>query len=133
MDDLLYYWEDNYIGRLRVNIRANPLFPISTWNVHSRVTDGLPRTNNSVEGWHRGFQQCVDCHHPAIHKIIDHFRKEQDHVEVEMKGFRAEIQHPVALKTKYVQLNRRLEAILPMYGNIANMDYLRKISHNLSL
>ena len=62
MDDLLYYWEENYIGRMRVNIRANPLFSISTWNVHSRVTDGLPRTNNSVEGWYRGFQQCIDCH-----------------------------------------------------------------------
>ena len=25
------YWEDNYVGRLRRNRRANPLFPITMW------------------------------------------------------------------------------------------------------
>jgi hypothetical protein len=133
MGDVIDYWEDNYIGRRRLNIRANPRFPIPIWNVHSRVSDGLPRTNNSVEGWHRAFQQCVDCHHPSIHKIIDHFRKEQDHVEIQLQRFRDGIEHPAASKTKYVQLNHRLEAILPMYGNIPNVDYLRRIAHNLSM
>jgi hypothetical protein len=27
------YWEDNYVGRLRRNRRANPLFPITMWNM----------------------------------------------------------------------------------------------------
>jgi len=31
------------------------------------------RTNNSVEAWHRAFQQTVDCHHPSIHNLIAHF------------------------------------------------------------
>ena len=133
MGDVIAYWEDNYIGRMRVNVRVNPRFPIPIWNVHDRVADGLPRTNNSVEGWHGAFQQCVDCHHPSIRKIIDHFRKEQDHVEIDLQRYRDGIQHPVATKTKYIQLNRRFEAILPMYGNIQNLDYLRRIAHNLAI
>ena len=51
------YCEDNYIGRLRSRRRrAAPTFPIPSWNMRSRVTDGQPRTNNSVEGWHHAFQ-----------------------------------------------------------------------------
>ena len=115
MGDVIDYWEDTYIGRMRVNVRVNPRFPIPIWNVHARVADDILHTNNSVEGWHRAFQQCVDCHHPSTHKIIEHFSKEQDHVETQLQRFRDGIQHPVASKTKYIQLNRRLEAILPIY------------------
>ena len=55
-DDLLEYFEDTYIGRFRQNApRRNPLFNINLWNIH-RTDQELPRTNNSVEGWHRSFQ-----------------------------------------------------------------------------
>lgn len=133
MGDLIAYWEDNYIGRMRLNVRVSPRFPIPSWNVYSRVTDGLPRTNNSVEGWHRAFQQCVDCHHPSVYKIVKHFQNEQDHVEIQMQRFRDGIHNTVGSRPRYIQLNRRLNAILPMYGIIPNMDYLRRIAHNLSM
>jgi len=31
----------------------------------------LPRTNNSVEGWHCGFQSSVQCSHPTLWKLLD--------------------------------------------------------------
>jgi hypothetical protein len=74
------YWEDNFVGRQRRNRRGNPRFPITIWNMCERLNDYLPRTNNSVEGWHLSFQQTAVCQHPSVYKIIDHFRKEQDHV-----------------------------------------------------
>ena len=54
------------------------------WNVHQRVIEDLPRTNNSVEGWHRGSQQSVDCYHPSVFKLVMYFCKEQDKVEIEI-------------------------------------------------
>ena len=68
------YWEDNYIGRLRRHRRSAPTFPIALWNMRSRVTDGLTRTNDSVEGWHHAFQSSVACHHPNIYKLIEHIQ-----------------------------------------------------------
>ncbi|CAG4985916.1 unnamed protein product [Parnassius apollo] len=50
IDAVIDYWEDTYIGRQRRNRRADPKFPIHVRNVHDRVHQGLPRTNNSVEG-----------------------------------------------------------------------------------
>ena len=56
-DGVLDYFEDNYVGRFRVNApRGIPTFPIDFWNMFHRTDDELPRTNNAVEGWYRGFQ-----------------------------------------------------------------------------
>jgi hypothetical protein len=133
MNDLIDYWEDSYIGRQRRHRRAEPRFPVRVWNVRDRVIEGLPRTNNSVEAWHRAFQQTIDCHHPSIYRLIDQFRKEQDRVEIDLERFQAGIRQPEASKAKYVQLNRRLQTLIPTYNTINILDYLRGIAYNLSI
>ena len=50
---ILDYFEANYIGILRRGRRRRPLFAHALWNIHGRVQDNLPRTNNALEGWHR--------------------------------------------------------------------------------
>ncbi|GBM47595.1 hypothetical protein AVEN_77035-1 [Araneus ventricosus] len=81
--------------------RAQPRFAIGTWSAHERVVDGLPRTNSLLEGWHRAFQQTVDCHHPSVYKLIDHFRKEQDIAKIRITRLAAGIRKLDAIKTKY--------------------------------
>ena len=63
-DDILDYFEDTYMGRFHHNApRRESLFPIEIWNMFNRTDEELPRTNNAVEGWHRGFQANVAaCH-----------------------------------------------------------------------
>nr|KAI8766140.1 activating transcription factor 7-interacting protein 1 isoform X3 [Biomphalaria glabrata] len=131
--NLYDYWEDNYIGRLRRNRRATPRFPIALWNVRDRVQDNLPRTNNSVERWHHTFQQSIDGHHLNVYKLISHFLREQENTENKILRYNAGERSKAASKTKYLQLNRRLEAILPMYGNKPVMEFLHDISYNLTL
>ena len=63
-DDILDYFEDNYIGRFRHNApRRRPTFNIKTWNMFHRTDNELPRTSNAVKEWHRGFQSHVAIHH----------------------------------------------------------------------
>ncbi|KAL3886733.1 hypothetical protein ACJMK2_026711 [Sinanodonta woodiana] len=127
------YFEDTYIGRRRRNRRANPRFAVEMWNVHDCVNENLPGTNNSVEAWHRAFQQTVDCHHPSIFILINHFRLEHDHVKIKMERHLSGVIQPQASKNKYVQLNRRLQALLPTYDNANVIVYLRGIASNLEL
>ena len=55
-DDLLQYFEDTYIVRYRRNASRRPsLFAINLWNMLNMTDDELPRTNNSVDVWHRIF------------------------------------------------------------------------------
>ena len=50
------YFEETYIGLRNINGGRNPpLFPIDLWNIFHLVAQGLPRTTNLVERWHRGF------------------------------------------------------------------------------
>ena len=44
------YFETNYIGELQRGRRMLPLFPHELWNMHYRVLNELPRTNNNLEG-----------------------------------------------------------------------------------
>ena len=40
-----------------------------------------PRTNNSVEAWHRAFQRTVGYVHPTVYKLIEALRLEQSNTE----------------------------------------------------
>ena len=72
------YFEDNYIGkRLPKGSRRIPMFPISLWNMYSRVSNHQARTNNHVEGWHNAFQSTISCSHPSIGKLLTFLQREQ--------------------------------------------------------
>ena len=77
-DNLLQYFEDTYIGRYRRNPpRRPPLFAINLWNMFNRTDDELPRTSNSVEGWHQSFQGHVSAPHPVFWKFYPSFKKKK--------------------------------------------------------
>ena len=82
-DDLLQYFKDTYIGRYRRNApRRPPLFAINLWNMFNRTDDELPRTNNSVEGWHRNFQGHVSACHPVFWKFLFVIQKEENMIRI---------------------------------------------------
>ena len=72
VEPVVNYFEDNFIGwpDRRGNHR-NTVFPLTLWNVNRRVVESLPRTNNSVEGWHGGFQSSLQCSRPTLWKLLD--------------------------------------------------------------
>ena len=80
---LCRYFEENYIGLLSLNGERNsPLFSISLWNNFHLVPQGLPRSTNLVEAWHRGFLSTCGCHHPTVWKFIHFLKTEQGNVEL---------------------------------------------------
>ncbi|RNA10273.1 hypothetical protein BpHYR1_037581 [Brachionus plicatilis] len=114
------YFENNYIGGL-VNessrTRSVPLFPIATWNVHERVIRDLPRSNNSLEAWHRSLAQDLSSH-PNVNKCIKHFLREQHATEIAIEQ----------LKSGYVfeRLKweiKRYEAIKMLYESYERKNY----------
>ena len=78
MVPLLDYFERTYIGRrLRVR-RRDPLYSHDFWNVHGRVINGDPRTNNKVEGHHNLINQTLSIQHPTIWKFIGALKQLQN-------------------------------------------------------
>ena len=54
------------------------------WNVYDRVMSNLPRSNNSVEGWHNAFATRVAIAHPTIKKLAEKIRSEQSKFEIDI-------------------------------------------------
>ena len=129
-------FEDNFIGTLRGRgnntYREQARFPIPLWNIFGRVNENLPRTNNFVEAWHRGFQVRVGISHPNIWKFLNFLKKEEslNHVRItQMIGGH----EPESQRARCRNCTTRIRVIVQNYHNRQIMDYLRGISYNISL
>ena len=101
---ILDHIEDNYIGRGHFRPAR---FPMSMWNMHDRVLDTLPRTNNSVEGRHHAFAASCGGHHLNFWRSLneeDLSRVTLVHVQ---QGRAAPHPHPV-----YAAVNERIGTIV---------------------
>ena len=123
------YFEDTYIGRpTQGQNRRAPRYAISMWNMHDRVADDLPRTNNALEGWHNHMQSNVSSMHPNIWKFLDVLKREQALNQVNVNQMLAG--YPQPPKRKRYQDSSRIKTIVEDYENRSTMDFLRGIAHN---
>ena len=127
---IIDYFEDNFIGmKDRRGVRKSPSFPVALWNVSQRLADALPRTNNSVEGWHNGFQRTLMCSHPSVWKLIEKLQEErlQKFATTQLLAGQT-----CPTKKVYRISNDRIATIVKDYHNRTTLDYLRNIAHNLT-
>jgi hypothetical protein len=100
------------------------------WNVYHRTKAGLPRTNNSVEGWNNRLKNKINKSHPSVGRIIKIFKEEQRWVE-ECFQMHQVGDNPPPQMMKYVDLNARLVALVKDFHNRETMDYIEGVAHNL--
>lgn len=112
--------------------RKKPLFEHHLWNVYDRVVAGLPRSNNSVEGWHNAFAGRVSINHPNIIKLTEKIRREQSKFEIDItkliQGHQIKTQ-----KACYRKLDERIERLVGTYDSSQLHQYLDNIAANISL
>lgn len=133
MISFIDYFEDTWIGQpVRRGRRREPKFGIRIWNCFYRVTDDIAKTNNSVEGWHRGFHSMLGSDHPTIWKLINGFKKEQSVNEVRILQYQAG-QNPPPSRKRYRESACRLKSVVESYGTLPTEDYLKSIAHNLNI
>ena len=130
LGDFLTYFEATWIGNVQRGRRRLPVFPQELWNVHERVLQDLPRTNNLIEGWHRAFDLRVAITHPTLCRLVDRLRKEQAGNELLIDQTNAGIALP-PMKKKYEKVNQRLKDLVEQYDITPVLRFLRSIAHNL--
>jgi hypothetical protein len=127
---ILDYFEHTYVGQVRAGVRQEPLFPIELWNVSDRMEDDLPRTNNSLEGWHHAFSSSINERHPNIWKFIKILKAEDALQRRKIASITAGEEAP-PMAPKYRRVNENLHNLFLDYANRAALEYLRGISYNL--
>ncbi|CAF3407635.1 unnamed protein product [Rotaria socialis] len=115
---------------IRVLAEKKPLFPIEIWNVYDRTIANLPRSNNSIKGWHNAFTKCVAIVHPTITKLIEKIRREQSKFEGDIAQTR-QGQESKPQKLKYRKLDERIKRLVDDYANVDLGEYLKGLAVNI--
>lgn len=127
------YFETTWIGKLRRSRRRQqPMFPIPDWNIHERIVQNIAKTNNAVEGWHRGFQSILGGHHPTIWRLIKALKREQSLNQLKITQYLAGGTPPLPRK-RYRDCAKRIKRVVDDYVNRTKVDYLESIAHNINL
>ncbi|CAF1005735.1 unnamed protein product [Rotaria magnacalcarata] len=127
-DDLLEYFEKTRIG----TGRKKPQFDHKLWNIHDRVVATVPRSNNSVEGWHNAFASRVAISHPTIVKLGEKIRRKQSKFEVDI----AKILQGHNIKTKkacYRKLDERITRLANSFDPTQLDQFLKSMAANITL
>ncbi|CAF1024296.1 unnamed protein product, partial [Brachionus calyciflorus] len=128
LQKLYTYFEKFYIGpmtRDRYPKRKTPQFQIEQWNCHDRTLQGLPRTNNNLEGWHHALQSNIKSH-PHLLCLIDSLKLEQSNTE----NLYIQLSTGLVNKRKagYIILEEKLNQAILNYSNSDKMSYLKHLS-----
>ena len=93
------------------------MFPIELWNAYDRTIMNIPRSNNSIEGWHNAFAKHVAIIHPNVTKLAEKVRGEQCKFEVDIEQIR-QGQEPKLKRVQYQKLDERIEPLVDDYFNV---------------
>ena len=81
--NLVTYFESTYIGRELGDRLRPPAYAPEEWTQFQRTLDGLGRTNNNIEGWHRRFAGRAGVH-PNVFSLLQRIQAEEEHWRVEV-------------------------------------------------
>ena len=128
--EFLIYFQTTWIGIVQCGRRRQPMFPTVLWNVNGRVIDNLPRTNNSVEGWHNAFNTRVGIKHPSSKKLFLKNRREMSDFELLDEHYHLGI--PLSLPARrYQDASDRIKALVDYFNFNGVVLFLRSIAHNV--
>jgi len=126
---LITYFETTWIGILdRRGRRRQPQYPIEIWNCSERLESDLPRTNNSIEGWHNAFSALINCKKPVIWKFISALQRDESLTKVIKEQLIAG--YAPTKKKKYKDSSKRLIKICTNASDFTIDEVLQGIEHN---
>ena len=143
LQEVITLFENYYVlGKRRGRGRQPPMFPIESWNVYARTADGIPRTNNSVEGWNRRFNTIVAKAHPNVYALIEALRGEELYSSAQ-KELLSTGSSPPHKRRKYVKNDDRLQRLCDRFEEFLDeedgegdvwkegvLGFVRRIGHS---
>jgi len=111
--------------------RLPPRYPHEMWNVHARVEDELPRTNNHLEEWHNRFNAFIGERHANIWKFIKGLKEDSNLHEYTRVQVLMGARPPIP-RVAYRRINERLANLVLNFDQNDMINYLRGISYNLA-
>ncbi|CAG7731289.1 unnamed protein product [Allacma fusca] len=120
LQSLLDYFEETWIGKRHRHGtgRTTGLYSLQSWKVFVATLNGEARTNNSLEGWHRGFSSRLVGEHPNIWRFLNVLKQEQGLTELKVTQLGAG-KPPHRSRINYKDCADRLQAKVKSYLGIS--------------
>uniref|UniRef100_A0A915DX72 Uncharacterized protein n=1 Tax=Ditylenchus dipsaci TaxID=166011 RepID=A0A915DX72_9BILA len=132
LDDLLEYYENNYIGRPKSDgKRKKPRYDHAIWYLRALLEFGEPTTSNGIESSNGQMLRTMAASHPTIWKLIEGLRLELKMAERKMGAYRAGENTP-RRGIAYRHINDRLKNVVKRYAEMPKIEFLMAIAANLS-
>ena len=130
LTDFVGYFQATYIGYQAPNgVETDARYPYHTWNMYQRVKDRLPRTNNSLEGWHHAFAQGIPAH-PRLHVLVDKYHAQQHTMAIRRDQQNMGRAVHARTRNKYATYNTRLIGLIDKFdrGVLQNLQFLQNLA-----
>ena len=100
-------------------------FPIDLSNFHERVKNGLPKSNNAVEGFNSALNNDITNSHPSIWKLIDGLKVMDSKAR---KNKSSMIEEMIYTKRKFIETPQKSSSI-----NLRGMNLAGQLKTKLFL
>ncbi|KAG0435098.1 hypothetical protein DMUE_4887 [Dictyocoela muelleri] len=111
---IIYNWfHQEYLTQIGTNK------DIKFWNVYFRTMNDIPRTTNSIEGYHRHLNNLVKHKQTSFHLILKELKSEQTLTEVKLLQ--------CLYKTDF-KVEDRMIVTMDLFGKLSPIDYLKRVS-----
>lgn len=108
-----------------------PLFRPSIWSIFETNANGIPRTQNNIEAWHRRWNSLVGASHVGILKILKFIKDEQKTVQVNINKY-ANSSTTSNLMNKPSSNEIALQTIINNRAQKTLIEYLNSLTHHFS-
>lgn len=122
------WFEKNYLMTRNQSLYS-PVF----WTVNQNKpgTEYFPRTQNSVEAWHRRLKVVVGKRHAGLYKLIGDLSKEMIMSKMQVEKIKSG--NHIRKKISIIQKSKKIEKIIKKRRMMGKLDFLKRIAISLSL
>ena len=129
LEEFAVYFQRMYVGQQHLRER----FDRASWNMYERIKNNLPRTNNSLEGFHSAFSKTIQ-DHPPITVLSSKYRKVQ-HKKGNVREQHLDGRSKPTIRKKYEKVNKSLLDQVSRFdrNQIENLVYLEQIAKSTTI
>ncbi|KAI1706167.1 MULE transposase domain-containing protein [Ditylenchus destructor] len=132
LEQIIASLERTYFGRMHDDVRNMPRYPPYKWNLHERVKNSEPRSNNGIEAYNNQLVRKAVESRPNIWHWIRIIKEELSLAEHKIDEFQGGQPAP-RRRSNYRIMDDRLRECVTRY-NVAQLEhFLRNIANHLRL
>lgn len=110
--------------------KPTPQYSPEFWSIHDAIPLNLPRTQNSVEGWHHRLQVLIDKAHVGVY-IITELSKEAVIVKNQAENMKSG--ETIAPNKKNIEKEKRIKIVIAQKNELEIVAFLKKVARNVKL